>query len=100
VICKTFKFREIGGGELGPNLIVTGKTSFQVDYSDKFTLINDLTIDGKIIRPEPLYGYDELGSLINLSSEYFVLFAVVGVIVYFLSRYKIIPNRENTWFKI
>jgi hypothetical protein len=49
-------FREIGGGgELGPNLIVNGKTSFQVDYSDKFTLINDLTIDGEITRPEPLY---------------------------------------------
>ena len=97
---QAFKFREIGGGELGPNLVVTGKTSFQVEYSDRFTLVNDLVIDGKIIRPEPLYGYDELGSLINLSSKYFVLFAVVGVIVYFLSRYKIIPSRENTWFKI
>jgi hypothetical protein len=93
-------FREIGGGELGPNLIVNGKTSFQVDYSDKFTLINDLTIDGKITRSELLYSYDELGSLIYLSSEYFVLFAVVGVIVYFLSRYNTIPNRQSTWFKI
>jgi hypothetical protein len=95
VICKTFKFREIGGGELGPNIIVTGKTSFQIDYSDKYTLINDLTIDGKISRSDPLYSYDELGSLINLSSEYSVLFPIVGVIVYFLSRYKIIPNREK-----
>jgi len=93
-------FRAIGGGGLGPNLVVNGKTSFQVEYSDRFTLVNDLIIDGKIIRPEPLYGYDELGSLINLSSEYFVLFPIVGVIVYFLSRYKIIPNRQSTWFKI
>jgi hypothetical protein len=93
-------FREIGGGGLGPNLVVNGKTSFQVDYSDKFTLVNDLVIDGNIIRPEPLYGYDELGSLINLSTEYFVLLPIVGVIVYFLSRYKIIPNRQSTWFKI
>jgi hypothetical protein len=93
-------FREIGGGGLGPNLVVTGKTTFQVEYSDKFTLVNDLVIDGKINRPEPLYAYDELGSLINLSSEYFVVFPIVGVVVYLLSRYKIIPNRENTWFKI
>jgi hypothetical protein len=93
-------FREIGGGGLGPNLVVNGKTTFQVEYSDKFTLVNDLVIDGKIIRPEPLYAYDELGSLINLSSEYFVLFPIVGVIVYLLSRYKIIPNKENSWFKI
>jgi hypothetical protein len=98
--CQAELFRAIGGGGLGPNLVVNGKTSFQVEYSDRFTLVNDLIIDGKIIRPEPLYGYDELGSLINLSSEYFVLFPIVGVIVYFLSRYKIIPNRQSTWFKI
>jgi hypothetical protein len=97
---QAFKFRAIGGGGLGPNLVVTGKTSFQVEYSDRFTLVNDLVIDGKIIRPEPLYGYDELGSLINLSSEYLVLFPIVGAIVYFFSRYKIIPNRQSTWFKI
>jgi hypothetical protein len=88
------------GGGLGPNLVVTGKTTFQVEYSDKFTLINDLVIDGKITRTEPLYAYDELGSLINLNSEYFLVFPIVGVVVYFLSRYKIIPNKENTWFKI
>ena len=93
-------FREVGGGALGPNLIVTGNTSLQVNYSDKFTLINNLVIDGKIIRSEPLYGYDELGSLINLSSEHVILFAIVGATIYFFSRYKIIPNRENTWFKI
>ena len=81
-------------------LFSSSNPSFQVEYSDKFTLVNDLTIDGNIIRPEPLYAYDELGSLINLSSEYFVLFPIVGVIVYLLSRYKIIPNREKTWFKI
>jgi hypothetical protein len=97
---QAFKFRAIGGGGLGPNLVVKGKTSFQVDYSDRFTLVNDLVIDGNITRSEPLYGYDELGSLINLSSEYLVLFPIVGAIVYFFSRYKIIPNRQSTWFKI
>jgi hypothetical protein len=51
-------------------------------------------------RTEPLYAYEELGSLINLRSEYFLVFPIVGVVVYFLSRYKIIPNKENTWFKI
>jgi hypothetical protein len=93
-------FRAIGGGGLGPNLVVTGKTSFQVDYSDKYTIFNDLAMDGKIDRSDPFYGYDELGSLINLTSEYFVVFPIVGVIVYFLSRYKIIPSRESTWFKL
>jgi hypothetical protein len=91
---------EIAGGGLGPNLIVTGKTSFQADYSDRFTHINDPVIDDNIIRSDPLYGYDELGSLINLSSEYFVVFAIACVIIYFLSRYEIIPSRESTWFKI
>jgi hypothetical protein len=87
-------------GALGSNLIVTGEIRFQADYSDKFILISDLAINGKIIRSDPLYDYDELGSLINLSSDHIVLFAMVGVILYFSSRYKIIPNRESTWFKV
>jgi hypothetical protein len=94
-------FREIGGGGgLGPNLVVTGRTSFQVGYSDKYTIFNNLAMDGEIDRSDPFYGYDELGSLINLTSWYFVLSPIVGVIVYFLSRYKIIPSKESTWFKI
>jgi hypothetical protein len=92
-------FRQVGVVP-GSNLFATGKTSFQADYSDKFTLISDLAINGKIIRSDPLYDYDELGSLINLSSDHIVLFAMVGVILYFSSRYKIIPNRESTWFKV
>jgi hypothetical protein len=80
-------------------LLFSSSIPLAFEYSDKFTLVNDPTINGNIIRPEPLYGYDELGSLINLSSEYFLVFPIVGVVVYFLSRYKIIPNRENTWFK-
>ena len=91
-------FRQVG--VLGSNLIVTGEISFQADYSDKFILISDLAIDGKIIRPDPPYGYDELGSLINLALGHVVLFAMAGAILYFLSRHKIIPNRQSTWFKI
>jgi hypothetical protein len=92
-------FRQVGAVP-GSTLFVTGKTSFQADYSDKFSIISDLAINGKIIRSDQLYGYDELGSLINLSSDHIALFAMVGVILYFSSRYKIIPNRESTWFKI
>jgi hypothetical protein len=39
-------------GALGSNLIVTGEIRFQADYSDKFILISDLAINGKIIRPD------------------------------------------------
>jgi hypothetical protein len=92
-------FRQLGG-VLGSNLFVTGKTSFQADYFDEFIIISDLAINGEIIRSDPVYGYDELGSLINLSSDHIVLFAMVGVVLYFFSRYRIIPNRESTWFKI
>jgi hypothetical protein len=91
-------FKQVG--VLGSNLFVTGKTSFQADYSDTFTIISNLAIDGKIIHSDPVYGYDELGSLINLSSNHIVLFSMVGVVLYFFSRYKIIPNKESTWFKI
>jgi hypothetical protein len=87
-------------GVLGSNLIVSGETSFRVDYCDKFTMISDLATNGRIIRSHPLYGYDELGSLIDLSSNHIVLFIMVGLILYFFSRYKIIPNRQSTWFKI
>jgi hypothetical protein len=87
-------------GVLGSDLFVTGKTSFQADYSDKFTMISDLAINGKVSRSYPLYGYDELGSLISLSSDHIIVFAMVGLILYFFSRYKIIPNRKSTWFKI
>lgn len=44
-------FKQVG--VLGSNLIVTGEISFQADYPDKFILISDLAIDGKIIRPDP-----------------------------------------------
>lgn len=70
----------------------------QADYSDKFILISDLAIDGKIID-DPLYGYDELGSLINLASGHIIVFAMAGTILY-IFRHKIIPNRQSTWFKI
>jgi hypothetical protein len=95
-------FRQVG--VQGSNFIVTGKTSFQADYSDKFTLVSHSAIDGKIIRPDPLYGYDELGSLINLTLDHIVIFPIVALIVNVFVRYKIIiiiiPNRENIWFKI
>ncbi len=84
----------------GSELFVTGETSFQADYSDKFTIFSDLAINGKIIRSDPLYGYDELGSLINFASDHIVLIAMVGLILYFFNRYKIIPNRESTWLRI
>ena len=84
----------------GSELSVTGETSFQADYSDKFTIFSDLAINGKIIRSDPLYGYDELGSLIDFASDHIVLIAMVGLILYFFNRYKIIPNRESTWLRI
>jgi hypothetical protein len=87
-------------GVLGSNLIVSGGTSFRVDYCDKFTMFSDLVTNGRIIRSHPLYGYDELGSLIDLSSDHIVLFVMVGLILYFFSTYKLIPNRQSTWFKI
>jgi hypothetical protein len=92
-------FRQLGGVP-GSDLLATGKISFQADYSDRFTIISDLAINGKSVPSDPLYSYDELASLINLGSDHVILIAVVGVILYFSSRYKIIPDRKSTWFKI
>ena len=55
---------------LGQNITTTGENSFEVDYSDEFTIISSASFKGNTLpsRGELTYAYDELGSLANIFS--------------------------------
>ena len=52
----------------GQNLGVEGKAIFNSQYSDKFTITHGISLKGKLVRSQPIYPYNELGSLANIFS--------------------------------
>jgi hypothetical protein len=76
---------------LGQNITTTGENSFDVDYSDEFTITSSASFKGNTLpsRAELMYDYDELGSLANIFSlpylnHLIVLCVLLGVITMYL----------------
>src|SRR5256712_172993 len=51
---------------LGDYLTIDGKVSYDIRYSDYFTVVHNSSFEGKISTPSQIYSFDELGSLENI----------------------------------
>jgi len=80
---------------LGQGLQIEGIVTFKIEYGDVFTVTHGFSFSGELIRSEPLYPYDELGSLYNLFTPSYLplllLIALIFTIVYF-----IIPRKNRS----
>ena len=54
---------------LGQDLRIEGQATFNSEYSDKFTITHGFSFEGNIVRSQPIYPYDEVGSLANIFSS-------------------------------
>jgi hypothetical protein len=70
---------------LGQDLKIEGQVTFNSEYSDKFTITHGLSFEGNIIRSQPIYPYDEFGSLSNIfSPKNISLYILVTSLIYLL----------------
>jgi hypothetical protein len=58
---------------LGQNLGTVGKVAFNSKYSDRFILANGTSLGGQFVRSEPVYAYNELGSLRSILSLPYII---------------------------
>ena len=82
---------------LGQDLIIEGQVTFNSEYSDKFTITRGLSFEGNIVRSQPIYPYNEFGSLANIfSSKNILVYIVIMSLLYLLYRFYINKKKKTS----
>jgi hypothetical protein len=82
---------------LGQDLIIEGQVTFNSVYSDKVTITRGLSFEGNIVRSQPIYPYDEFGSLANIfSSKNILLYIGITSLLFLLFNFYINKKKKNS----
>ncbi|MGI0022514.1 MAG: hypothetical protein ACRD9Q_06605 [Nitrososphaeraceae archaeon] len=80
------------------NLIIEGQVAFKNKYSDEFTVANDTSFKGNLVRMKPLIPFNELGTFSNIFDPsylpYPLVIGLIDIIISVLVLYRkiIIPK--------
>jgi len=66
-----YAYRDLNGQlrVLGEDIQFLGNVTFKTKFSDEFNIVHKTSFEGKVIRYEPIYPYDELGNFKNIFSS-------------------------------
>ena len=80
---------------LGQDLRIEGKVTFNNEYSDNFTITRGFSFEGNIVRSQPIYPYDEFGSLANIfSSKNIPIYIMIMLLLYLLFDFYINKKKK------
>ena len=72
---------------LGQDLKIEGRVTFNTEYSDKFTITHGLSFEGNIVHSQPIYPYDEFGSLAKIfSSKNIIIYILITSLLYIIIK--------------
>ena len=82
---------------LGQDLKIEGQVAFNTEYSDKFTITRGLSFEGNIVRSQPIYPYDEFGSLAKIfNSKNIIIYILITSLLYLLSKFYINKKKKTS----
>jgi hypothetical protein len=82
---------------LGQDLRIEGQVTFNSEYSDNFTITHGFSFKGNIVRSQPIYPYDEFGSIANIfSSKNILLYILITSLLYLLFKFYINKKKKNS----
>ena len=79
---------------LGERLLVSGKVSYDVRYSDVFTVVHNSSFTGVISHSVKIFTFDELGNLENIFTAQNSLYIITIALIIILGNI-IIYNRKR-----
>jgi hypothetical protein len=82
---------------LGQDLRIEGKVTFNNEYSDNFTITRGFSFEGNIVYSQPVYPYDEFGSLAKIfSPNNMIIYILITSLLYLLSKFYINKKKKTS----
>ena len=80
---------------LGKDLRIDGKVTFNITYSGIFTITRGFSLEGNLIRSDPIYHYDELGSLANIFSLSNIRYVLTLLLIFVVFNFYIFNKKKS-----
>jgi hypothetical protein len=82
---------------LGQDLRIKGKVTFNNEYSDNFSITRGFSFEGNIVYSQPVYPYDEFGSLAKIfSPNNMIIYILITSLLYLLSKFYINKKKKTS----